>query len=516
MKYIGINIGALTVKVAALNGAEPAAAVVPHLGRPLAVLDKLLTEKEYAGADYFGVSGHLGHISEAAAIQRALRELGKLISTRWFPSAASRSWFTSLPTAGSPTSCRTTNAPPAAASSSCSRSAGWGWASRKRSDRSFDGKVVPLASRCSVHCKSDITHKLNRNEASSEDILHTLHDSMASKVVALLEKGQRELRRVLLIGGVTRNAAMLAALREKLPATEFVVLPESPWFEAWGSALLTRDEPLYRCPEISAQAEPGPPPAAQPLRRPGPGHSPRRSQQAPPDGPWSWEWMRARRRPRRSCSIPRPGGRRVALHPHARRSRRGDPRMSARAGRSGRQPQCRLGRHHRLGPGTRRRLSRHRACLQRDLGPCRRRDPLRRRCGHDLRDRRPGLQVHLLAQRRAHRLRHEQRLFRRHRLVSRGERPGRSGHRRSRRSPTSRWPLPRPCSSRRPARRSSTPTSASPSKKDNPRENIVAGLVYAIAGQLPQPSQGRALRGQEGLPARRRRPEPRGRPRFRP
>ena len=40
---------------------------------------------------------------------------------------------------------------------------------------------------------------------------------------------------MLVIGGVTRNAAMLAALREKLPATEFVVLPESPWFEAWGT-----------------------------------------------------------------------------------------------------------------------------------------------------------------------------------------------------------------------------------------------------------------------------------------
>jgi hypothetical protein len=119
---------------------------------------------------------------------------------------------------------------------------------------SFDGKVVPLAARCSVHCKSDITHKLNRNEATAEDILHTLHDSMASKVIALLEKGQSELRRVLLIGGVTRNVAMLAALREKLPSTEFVVVPESAWFEAWGSALLTRDQPLYASAKIAAQA----------------------------------------------------------------------------------------------------------------------------------------------------------------------------------------------------------------------------------------------------------------------
>jgi activator of 2-hydroxyglutaryl-CoA dehydratase len=43
----------------------------------------------------------------------------------------------------------------------------------------FRRQVVPLAARCSVHCKSDITHKLNHNEATAEDILHTLHDSMA-------------------------------------------------------------------------------------------------------------------------------------------------------------------------------------------------------------------------------------------------------------------------------------------------------------------------------------------------
>ncbi|MGA2656385.1 MAG: acyl-CoA dehydratase activase-related protein [Verrucomicrobiota bacterium] len=78
--------------------------------------------------------------------------------------------------------------------------------------RSFQGKVVPLASRCSVHCKSDITHKLNRQEATPEDILRTLHDAMAGKVVALLEQAQRDLRRVLLIGGLTRNGAMVAAL----------------------------------------------------------------------------------------------------------------------------------------------------------------------------------------------------------------------------------------------------------------------------------------------------------------
>ncbi len=41
-----------------------------------------------------------------------------------------------------------------------------------------------------MHFKSDITHKLNRHEATPADILHRLHDSTANKVVALLEKAQ--------------------------------------------------------------------------------------------------------------------------------------------------------------------------------------------------------------------------------------------------------------------------------------------------------------------------------------
>ncbi len=75
--------------------------------------------------------------------------------------------------------------------------------------------MVPLAARCSVHCKSDITHKLNRKEASVEDVLRTLHESMASKVVALLEKAQHPVRRLLLIGGLAQNRALVAALREQ-------------------------------------------------------------------------------------------------------------------------------------------------------------------------------------------------------------------------------------------------------------------------------------------------------------
>ena len=250
MKYIGVNIGALTVKLAALEGVKTFSEVVPHQGRPLAVLEKLLAKKDFADADYFGVSGHLGHISEAAAIQRALREVKTDFDA--VVSLGGESFLVYIIVDRTISNVLSHNKCAAGSGEFFVQQIGrMGLSMDEAIQTSFDGKVVPLAARCSVHCKSDITHKLNRNEATPEDILHTLHDSMASKVVALLEKGQSALQRVLLIGGVTRNAAMLAALREKLPGTEFVVLPESPWFEAWGSALLTRDEPVYSSPKIA-------------------------------------------------------------------------------------------------------------------------------------------------------------------------------------------------------------------------------------------------------------------------
>lgn len=64
MSYIGVNIGALTVKVAALRGDVSAATVLAHQGRPLEILAEVLAGQEFADAEYFGVSGQLGHISD--------------------------------------------------------------------------------------------------------------------------------------------------------------------------------------------------------------------------------------------------------------------------------------------------------------------------------------------------------------------------------------------------------------------------------------------------------------------
>jgi predicted CoA-substrate-specific enzyme activase len=250
MAFVGINIGALTVKIVSLRGDVRDATVVPHQGRPIAVLDQLLAGPGFAEAEAFGVSGHLGHIPEVAAIQRGLRETSGGFDA--VISLGGESFLVYILAEGRIAHVLSHNKCAAGSGEFFVQQIGrMGLELDEAIRRSFAGTVVPLASRCSVHCKSDITHKLNRNEASPADILRTLHDSMANKVVALLEKGRRALRRVLLIGGVTRNAAMLAALREKQPETEFVLLPESPWYEAWGCALLTRDDPRHRRPQLA-------------------------------------------------------------------------------------------------------------------------------------------------------------------------------------------------------------------------------------------------------------------------
>lgn len=283
MSYIGVNIGSLTVKVAALRGDVRTATVLAHQGRPLEILNEILARPEFADAEYFGVSGQLGHVSEVAAVQRALREVGGTFDA--VASLGGESFLVYLLMDGRIANVVSHNKCAAGSGEFFVQQIGrMGLGMEEAIQRSFSGKVVPLASRCSVHCKSDITHKLNRNEATPEDILHTLHDSMSNKVIALLEKGTRDLKRVLLIGGVTRNDAMVAALHTKLPATEFVVLPESPWFEAWGTALLVRDSPTETTPNISAQPSLGRLPPlhlygerVQVIATP--------SRQAPPDGP---------------------------------------------------------------------------------------------------------------------------------------------------------------------------------------------------------------------------------------
>jgi len=101
-----------------------------------------------------------------------------------------------------------------------------------------DAVVCKMSARCSVFMKSDCTHKLNKGEATKSDIVLSLSDVMATKVVDFLKRARITAGRVLLTGGVTRNRYIIKFVRDKLPEIEFIIPEEASYFEAYGAALL--------------------------------------------------------------------------------------------------------------------------------------------------------------------------------------------------------------------------------------------------------------------------------------
>ncbi|GAB6392548.1 MAG: activator of 2-hydroxyglutaryl-CoA dehydratase [Treponematales bacterium] len=109
---------------------------------------------------------------------------------------------------------------------------------------SDSARVLPLSTRCSVFMKSDCTHRLNKREATKDDIVLSLSDVMAVKVVDFLKRAKVTAGRVVLTGGITLNRHIIRFIREKAPRIEFIVpetaegAPIAPVFEAVGAAAL--------------------------------------------------------------------------------------------------------------------------------------------------------------------------------------------------------------------------------------------------------------------------------------
>jgi predicted CoA-substrate-specific enzyme activase len=99
------------------------------------------------------------------------------------------------------------------------------------------GKIVPLATRCSVHCKSDATHKLNKGECCPGDIAKSLIYDLARKVGEMVEALQSKTHRIVISGGVSKNEIFIENFRRILNESEVIVLPESHYLEAFGALL---------------------------------------------------------------------------------------------------------------------------------------------------------------------------------------------------------------------------------------------------------------------------------------
>ncbi|MCK4284805.1 MAG: hypothetical protein KAX18_01330, partial [Candidatus Lokiarchaeota archaeon] len=106
---------------------------------------------------------------------------------------------------------------------------------------SNEGNFTQLATRCSVHCKSDATHRLNKGECTSADIAKTLIYDLARKVSEMIESAQWSTRLIVISGGVALNKIFIKNLSDFLKDSNIKVLPESPYLEVFGASLFASE-----------------------------------------------------------------------------------------------------------------------------------------------------------------------------------------------------------------------------------------------------------------------------------
>ncbi len=95
-----------------------------------------------------------------------------------------------------------------------------------------------VAGRCSVFCKSDCTHALNKGTPKGQ-VVAGLAQMMAQKILDLTK--QQGVQRLLAVGGCSENQALLHYVRQA--GVEVVVPQEAGYFEALGAALWALDHP---------------------------------------------------------------------------------------------------------------------------------------------------------------------------------------------------------------------------------------------------------------------------------
>ncbi|MGB4220328.1 MAG: acyl-CoA dehydratase activase, partial [Smithellaceae bacterium] len=246
MHALGINIGSSNVKAALLKGKNILwYAVEPHEGNFLETLRKILSGREVPPdipAMATGTEGrHLLNINsviEPLCIEEALQEIGQKVDALVSLGGEDLIVYTldehkKIITSFSGNKC----------------ASGTGEFFKQQlarmnmklvdaDDISDECRVFKLSSRCSVFMKSDCTHRLNKREASTGDIVLSLSDVMAVKVADFLKRARIEKGKVMLAGGVTQNRHLLRFLKERMPEVEFIVPPQAPYFEAYGAALM--------------------------------------------------------------------------------------------------------------------------------------------------------------------------------------------------------------------------------------------------------------------------------------
>lgn len=261
MRSLGICIGTATLQAVELtrnNGLDEIIATrrIVHDGNPGKVLAEFLYDKKFGTADRIALTGRafrksvaLSSIAEPEAVEQAL---AATYTSGSFPravvsSGAETQLVYTVTSTGGIGGVHSGN--------KCASGSGEFFLQQvRRMGMSLDeavrlalaGEPYTIAGRCSVFCKSDCTHALNKGEPR-ENVIAGLCRMMAEKIADLVKND--DCRHVAFIGGGALNTALTEMLKERFDTVD---VPEpAGCFEAYGAALwaqknICRDLPSDR------------------------------------------------------------------------------------------------------------------------------------------------------------------------------------------------------------------------------------------------------------------------------
>lgn len=249
-RAFGICLGASTVSAVEIqvNGSEPGPKVSrvirePHEGNPKDTFAKVIEDLNIDGAPVL-ITGrkfrsfvNLPSITEPEAVEQALEYISNGSKGEWdaLISAGGETFMVySLNGTGRIQNISTGN--------KCASGTGEFFLQQIRRmdlgleeavDLATGGSPYPVSGRCSVFCKSDCTHALNKGEPIT-DVTAGLCRMIAQKILEILERLPRK-GRVMLVGGTAQNRAVTDYLKKEL--VEIDIPEEAPYFEALGAAI---------------------------------------------------------------------------------------------------------------------------------------------------------------------------------------------------------------------------------------------------------------------------------------
>ena len=259
MKTMGICFGAATVQCVELEGFEKRVSVerttrISHEGDPKkALFDFLRSLPRLEEVDRIAVTGRafrncvaLTSISEPEAIEHALSRAyaDKDLPDAIVSSGGETQLVYTINRGGGIGSVLSGN--------KCASGTGefflqqirrMGLSLQEAVDLARQGTPHRIAGRCSVFCKSDCTHALNKGE-SKANIAAGLCLMMADKIHELIKDVRCE--KIALIGGGSLNSAMVDHLTVRYPHIE--IPPHASCFEAYGAALWAFEHPCLALP----------------------------------------------------------------------------------------------------------------------------------------------------------------------------------------------------------------------------------------------------------------------------